>query len=81
MAAKPMDPKEVGYYFTLSQVGLEMVAPLGLGLILDHYLPGLAPWGLIGGAVLGFVGGLAHLVILANRQNAPGPPKPPEDAP
>jgi F0F1-type ATP synthase assembly protein I len=81
VAAKPLDPKEVGYYFTLAQVGLEMVVPLGLGLLLDHYVGWTAPWGLIGGTVLGFVGGLAHLVVLANQQNTPRPRKPPEDAP
>lgn len=78
MAAKPMGPKELGYYFTLAQVGLEMVAPLGLGLVLDHYL-GWSPWGLIGGTVIGFVGGIAHLVVLANRQAPPATAEPRED--
>jgi F0F1-type ATP synthase assembly protein I len=67
----PEDQREVGYYFTLAQVGLEMVAPLFIGLALDHYL-GSSPWGLIVGTVLGFVGGLAHLVMLANRQDRNG---------
>jgi hypothetical protein len=75
LAAKPMDPKELGYYFTLAQVGLEMVAPLGLGLVLDYYLS-WTPWGLIGGTVFGFVGGVAHLVVLSNRHHTSDTTKP-----
>jgi len=80
MAGPPMDPKELGFYFALAQVGLEMVAPLGLGLALDYWTEWTAPWGLIGGTILGFVGGLAHMVIMANRQ-PPGTSKPPKEAP
>ena len=68
----PEDPpgqgRELGYYFTLAQVGMEIVVPIGLGVFLDRSVWNWAPWGLIGGAVLGFVGGLAHLIVLANRQ-------------
>ena len=53
------------------QVGLEMVAPLVLGLVLDHYL-GWAPWGVIGGAMLGLFGGVAHLVVIQARSKGPG---------
>jgi F0F1-type ATP synthase assembly protein I len=70
---KPPEPspesKELGYYFSLAQVGVEMVGCLGLGLALDHYL-GWAPWGVIGGMAFGFIGGVSHLVMLANRQEA-----------
>lgn len=65
----PEDRKELGYYFTLAQVGMEIVAPIGLGVFLDRAVWGWGPWGLIGGAVIGFVGGLTHLVILGNREN------------
>src|SRR5690242_569580 len=68
----PEDPRELGYYLSLAQVGMEMVAPIGLGAILDRYVWDWGPWGLIGGTVLGFVGGLAHLVTLANRQDSGG---------
>jgi len=61
------DPKELGFYFSLAQVGLEMVVPIGLGLALDYYL-GWGPWAAVTGAVLGLVGGLAHLVTLLNRR-------------
>jgi F0F1-type ATP synthase assembly protein I len=71
------DAHEMGRYFALAQVGLEMVAPIVIGLILDNNL-GWKPWGVVGGAVLGLVGGLAHLVLLANRldknQNQKDPP-------
>ncbi len=60
------DPKELGRYYALSQIGLEMVAPIGLGLILDYYL-NWSPWGAVVGAVVGFVGGMAHLVVLMGR--------------
>lgn len=66
MRIGPPDPKELGRYFALSQVGMEMVAPIALGLALDYWL-GWSPWGAVVGAVLGFVGGLTHLIILANR--------------
>jgi F0F1-type ATP synthase assembly protein I len=63
------DQKELGRYLALAQVGLEMVVPVALGLALDYYL-GWSPWGVIGGAVLGLVGGLARLVRLANKADA-----------
>jgi F0F1-type ATP synthase assembly protein I len=56
----------MGYYLALAQVGLEMVAPLIAGLILDYYI-GWGPWAMIGGAILGFVGGITHIVILSNK--------------
>lgn len=63
----PQNPRELGYYFALAQVGLEIVAPLCIGLYLD-YLLGWSPWGLIAGTGLGFAGGLFHLVTLAKKQ-------------
>lgn len=73
----PTDPetrRQLGYYFALSQVGFEMAAPIGLGYLLDEWL-GSLPWITIGGAVVGFVGGLAHLVVLSKRQPQHGPSK------
>jgi F0F1-type ATP synthase assembly protein I len=60
------DPKEMGFYFALAQVGLEMAVPVGVGALLDHYL-GWTPWAMATGAVLGLFGGLAHLVSILNR--------------
>ena len=66
MPGRPLDPRQLGHYYALAQVGLEMVAPLAVGLALDYCL-GWAPWGAIGGAILGLIGGVAHLAVLANR--------------
>jgi len=60
------DRKEMGRYVALSQIGLEMVAPIIAGLLVDHYL-GWTPWALIAGAIFGLVGGLVHLVHLLNK--------------
>jgi F0F1-type ATP synthase assembly protein I len=65
----PPDRGEVSFYFALAQVGMEMVAPIGIGVGLDHYL-GWRPWGTIGGAVFGFVGGLTHLIVMVNQHDA-----------
>jgi F0F1-type ATP synthase assembly protein I len=59
---------DLARYLEFAQVGVEMVAPLVLGLVLDHYL-GWTPWLMIAGAVLGLVGGLYRMVALANRIN------------
>jgi F0F1-type ATP synthase assembly protein I len=67
----PLDARELGYYFSLAQGGVEMVVPLGIGLYLD-YLFQWSPWGLIIGTVLGFVGGLFHLVAMVQRHDAKG---------
>jgi F0F1-type ATP synthase assembly protein I len=61
-------PSELGYYFALAQVGLEIVGFLGLGLLVDYWL-GSSPWGLISGTILGFVGGLYHLLTLVSRHD------------
>jgi F0F1-type ATP synthase assembly protein I len=68
------DFRELGFYFALAQVGLEMVVPIGLGAVLDHYLH-WTPWGVVTGAVLGLISGLVHLVALINRQDKSGPSK------
>ena len=63
------DRNDMGRYVALSQIGLEMVAPIVAGLLLDYYL-GWKPWALIAGAVLGLCGGLVHLVHLLNKMDA-----------
>jgi F0F1-type ATP synthase assembly protein I len=63
----PSNSKELGFYFALGQVGLEMVAPIVIGWFADHYL-GWGPWGVVGGAVLGFIMGLVHLLMMLHRQ-------------
>ena len=72
----PRDSRELGTYMALAQVGMEMVAPIGVGWLLDYYFD-WSPWGIVGGAVVGFIGGLGHLLSLKNRQDRssskPGP--------
>jgi F0F1-type ATP synthase assembly protein I len=80
MPEGPVNPREYGHYISLAQVGMEMVAPIGIGLVLDHYL-NWSPWGVVGGAVLGLVGGLAHLIVLMNRQDGQNTSKPQRDGP
>ncbi len=71
----PPSPEELGRYFALSQIGLEMVAPIGLGLALDYWL-GSSPWGAVIGAILGFVGGITHLIVLVNQRKEKEESKP-----
>jgi len=60
------DPAEFGRLVSMAQVGLEMALIIVIGLVVDHYA-GTGPWGLILGAVIGLVGGLAHLIVLSKR--------------
>ncbi len=64
------DPKELGYYFALAHVGLEMVFPMGIGIVLDYYAHWTpAPWATVIGLFLGFIGGFAHLMVLVNQHD------------
>jgi F0F1-type ATP synthase assembly protein I len=67
------DQKDLGRYLAMSQVGLEMAAPVALGWLVDSYF-NCSPWGVIAGAAIGFVGGLAHLVQMTSpkARNKPG---------
>jgi hypothetical protein len=60
------DSREMGRYVALAQVGMEMVVPVGIGILLAVWLD-WGPWPVIVGAALGLVGGLAHMVRLLNR--------------
>lgn len=44
----------------------ELVIPVLIGAWVDRRY-GSAPWGLLLGAVMGFVGGVAHLLVTASR--------------
>jgi F0F1-type ATP synthase assembly protein I len=65
----PPDSRELGYYFALGAIGTEMVAPIGLGLLLDYFFNSL-PWATVVCAVLGFTGGMVHLVLLVQKHDA-----------
>ena len=58
--------KDLGKALALSQIGMEMVVPIVLGLVVDYYF-GWLPWATVVGAVLGLIGGLAHLVQLTKK--------------
>lgn len=72
---KIQDPRELGYYLALAQVGIEMVMPTVVGLGLDVYF-GTVPWLTILAAVLGFAGGLFHLVQMLRAHDRKSPPDP-----
>lgn len=59
----PLLSKDAGRALAYSQVGLEMVAPIVIGILLDDYLQ-WSPWGVSVGAVLGLVLGVVRLVQL-----------------
>ena len=72
MPSGPSDSRrEMGFYFALSQVGLEMVVPVGVGIAVDRFLH-WTPWGTVVGAGLGLVVGLVHLVVILNRHDQDG---------
>lgn len=68
MGGDGSNPRDMGRYFALAQVGLEMVVPIIVGLLLDSWLS-CAPWGVVGGAVLGLVGGFLHLLHQLNKMD------------
>ena len=68
------DPRQLGWYHALAQVGFEMVVPIAVGWWLDGLL-GWEPWLVVSGTVLGLVLGIVHLVAFVNR------PPPGEDQP
>jgi hypothetical protein len=72
MPDSPDTPSPWGYYWVLAQVGFEMAVPIAIGMALDRYF-GWAPWAGAAGALIGFVGGIIHLIFLLRRLDPPGP--------
>jgi F0F1-type ATP synthase assembly protein I len=66
VAEQPTHRREMGQYFVLAQTGLELVAPVGVGVLLDNYF-GWSPWATATGAIVGLVGGLTHMIIVLRR--------------
>lgn len=83
MSDNPLETRKLGYLYALGQVGIEMVAPLVVGLFADYYL-GISPWLAVFGAVVGFAGGLVHLIWMLKyfdklkRATKSQPPQPHE---
>ena len=71
--------RQMGTYLSLGQVGFEMVVPIILGVLLDRWL-GTVPWLFVAGVILGFVGGLIHLIRLVNKLNGEDSSKTPKDS-
>ncbi len=59
--------REMGHYLSLAQTGMEMVLPTIGGFYLDGWL-GTTPWITIIAAVLGFAGGLIHLIAILRQK-------------
>jgi F0F1-type ATP synthase assembly protein I len=66
--------KELARYIAISQVGLLMAVPPGIGVLLDRWLD-WSPWGVIVGAVLGLTIGFLQLIRLVNRSENGNPGK------
>ena len=82
MPKKSTEPREMGYLLAISQVGLEMVVPIGLGVGLDLWL-GTMPWITVAGVLLGLFGGIAHLLVIVDRMDKAAkmdPPDPPRES-
>jgi F0F1-type ATP synthase assembly protein I len=71
----PSNPKTFSRYMAMSQAGLEMVVPIGVGIVVDHFA-NTRPWGAVVGAVLGFGIGLTHLIYLSQQRDDDKPSKP-----
>jgi F0F1-type ATP synthase assembly protein I len=53
----------------VSTLGLEFALPAFLGVLLDRWW-NTSPWATVVGAVLGFAGGLVHLLRMARQRSA-----------
>ena len=67
MVPGPTNQSDLGKYLAMGQIGTEMVAPIGLGVLLDYWL-GCLPWCTVAGACIGLVAGLFLLVRIANKE-------------
>jgi F0F1-type ATP synthase assembly protein I len=80
MSERLPDRKEMSRLYAIAQIGMEMVAPIGVGLAIDYYFDWL-PWATAVCAVMGFIGGMVHLVMLVQQYDAEERRPPPGDAP
>jgi len=70
---------DVGFYYALAYSGLEMVAPIAIGVYLDNRF-GWSPWATVIGVVVGLVGGMAHMLLMLKRHEEGRSPRPPRDS-
>jgi ATP synthase protein I len=64
---RPPRSTEPAHHAALAQIGLEMVAPIAVGLWLDYRF-GTLPWLTLVGVAVGFIGGMVHLIWAVNRK-------------
>jgi len=79
VARQPDSQRDLGSLFALAQTGVEMVAPVAVGLVADNYF-GSSPIGVAAGALIGLAGGLTHMLIMLKRAEERGPSEPPRGA-
>jgi F0F1-type ATP synthase assembly protein I len=77
MVPGPSKRDDLGHYLALGQIGMEMAAPIGIGVLVDYWL-GWQPWCTVAGACIGLVAGLVLLVRMANKENKVSADKKPE---
>ena len=63
------------WYAVLATLGVEMVAPIGLGIFLDKQWD-TVPWLSLAGVACGFFGGMLHLLWTLQAANREGENKP-----
>ncbi len=61
-------PRELGFYYSLAQIGFEMVIPIPVGVFLDDWL-GIIPWLTGTMAVFGFAAGMLHLILMLKQRD------------
>ena len=76
---RPSEARVWALYLSIGQIGLEMVVPIGLGLLVDRWL-GTLPWFGVAGVFVGFIGGFLHLLNVLKKIDRNNPPKPPKGA-
>jgi F0F1-type ATP synthase assembly protein I len=72
---QPIPERDLRFYYTLAQTGIEMVVPIGIGAWLDYWR-GWTPWATLAGAVIGPIVGITHMVRLVNAHEAKKPQRP-----
>jgi ATP synthase protein I len=69
------NPKDVQRAFAIAAVGMEMVIPALIGWWLDSRFQ-TGPWGALIGGVVGFTGGIWHMLRLGKQDDSPRNDKP-----
>ncbi len=68
---------QFGYLMAIGQVGIEMVVPIGLGVLADVKLKTM-PLFVVIGVLVGLIGGMLHMMALLKRMDQLKNKKPPQ---